>query len=772
MKTRSLSLIVTLLVLLVIGGFSLIKSPDEAVQTIRSNEPIPYIYYYSDLEHAFVIERADGTDSRLLAQGVMPEEHNVIDSLHWSPSGEYLAGRGHLYSGPGAFVVGGYLVGSDGEYASDLLDDATDVFLMEWAPDKDWLVVGFSGYWHEGYEVIRVIDVANNRIVNEIRSNGVESMDAPYYRRMPEAWSEDGSAVYFTYRHFRGTTVTKLKMNGVSEQWYFDTVEPLISFSRERLMTFESVPRDGTYHTDWIITDLTTGETRTYGQNEDASIPQIDYDILWNSDRSYALVTEKPCEDNSYGRRVCIANNLTLFNWVSGETYDLPNNLRVRNDESYVGDVTWPPSGEVAMLQDEDGHFHLLNSRTQEISTLAEIDNWRWLGENKLLVFTIPDDGERSVQYYDWQTHTYSNAGYLDSTYPYSLQFSPDYNYVAYDGNNVRVQNLITGEMFDYPRHSRTSYGGPVTGYNWHESNQWFFAGSNTQIVDSCCNSRAITIRNLNESVGRELTLCYGVYTCSGFLPDNVLPYLGNGQDESHIPEPMQILLHENAVEGVLWNGDGTQLVTYSQSENMNDGSIISVWDMASDVPELIREISTDLQCESHNSACSLQWENDHTVFAPLYAYDGSRKIYNLQSFDLVTGEIQTELLAYDDRIAMYNTSEYYIPNVPYNENEEQLAYVVHRESQTTISENPLANLVAWSDVPVSYDDVTGLLVYSTVYDRGGVWDVTTGEHLDIMNWTGHSAVLHPYGTQLAVAGSRFVSIWDMTPYIEQVRGD
>ena len=53
-------------------------------------EPAPYLYYFSEERHAFVVERADGTDSRLLGQGVIPINAVGADGA-WSASGEYFA---------------------------------------------------------------------------------------------------------------------------------------------------------------------------------------------------------------------------------------------------------------------------------------------------------------------------------------------------------------------------------------------------------------------------------------------------------------------------------------------------------------------------------------------------------------------------------------------------------------------------------------------------------------------------------------------------------
>src|SRR5690606_33237690 len=54
------------------------------------SEAAPYLYYFSEERHAFVIECADGTDSRLLGQGSIPINAVGADGA-WSASGEYFA---------------------------------------------------------------------------------------------------------------------------------------------------------------------------------------------------------------------------------------------------------------------------------------------------------------------------------------------------------------------------------------------------------------------------------------------------------------------------------------------------------------------------------------------------------------------------------------------------------------------------------------------------------------------------------------------------------
>lgn len=57
----------------------------------------PFLYYYSSQQEAFIIERADGTDSRILADYKLPQLEGSsqsggrIEGPGWSPTGKWFA---------------------------------------------------------------------------------------------------------------------------------------------------------------------------------------------------------------------------------------------------------------------------------------------------------------------------------------------------------------------------------------------------------------------------------------------------------------------------------------------------------------------------------------------------------------------------------------------------------------------------------------------------------------------------------------------------------
>jgi hypothetical protein len=68
----------------------------------------PYLYYFDSERSAFVVERADGTDSRILGQNLMSSDVDTVDGAGWSPSGKWFAWTAtHTYQLPDSAVTGG-----------------------------------------------------------------------------------------------------------------------------------------------------------------------------------------------------------------------------------------------------------------------------------------------------------------------------------------------------------------------------------------------------------------------------------------------------------------------------------------------------------------------------------------------------------------------------------------------------------------------------------------------------------------------------------------
>jgi WD40 repeat protein len=186
-------------------AFVFLILPGTAVFPAQTAAP-PYVYYYSDTLNAFVIERADGTDSRAIAQDLMPADHTIISGPGWSPSGQWFAWTSTY---PGEYLDGprsAWIIRSDGQERLDILDDVMHAAYMSWSPTGDYLfvidaqmdvsVIGEGSPPEKpGFDVY-LIDVAEKRLAAFFNDIDVESIRGMGY----QAWSEDGDNVYFMYR--------------------------------------------------------------------------------------------------------------------------------------------------------------------------------------------------------------------------------------------------------------------------------------------------------------------------------------------------------------------------------------------------------------------------------------------------------------------------------------------------------------------------------------------------------------------------------------------
>jgi Tol biopolymer transport system component len=108
----------------------------------------PYLYYYSHIVNGFIIERADGTDSRLFAQGISPADHAIIEGPGWSPDGRWfvwLSSETYFTKGSRDYDI--WIVNNRGDRATllDGLDGFVDAY---WSGTGNLFLLDKHGILH------------------------------------------------------------------------------------------------------------------------------------------------------------------------------------------------------------------------------------------------------------------------------------------------------------------------------------------------------------------------------------------------------------------------------------------------------------------------------------------------------------------------------------------------------------------------------------------------------------------------------------------------
>lgn len=180
----------------------------------------PYLYYYSDVLNAFVIERADGTDSRIF----IDEVQSVTNVPGWSPSGEWFA-----YHSAETYVVS--LQGEPSEFVNGIQSPR-----LSWSPTADMLfvvdaseVVVDTGDASASYHrpTFSLIDMsAHEMIVSfELELPGMR----PIVNSISEiTWSSNGEFLAFFYLpHLVEVRIVTVTIDGRIEEFELAT-SPLI----------------------------------------------------------------------------------------------------------------------------------------------------------------------------------------------------------------------------------------------------------------------------------------------------------------------------------------------------------------------------------------------------------------------------------------------------------------------------------------------------------------------------------------------------------------
>lgn len=116
-----------------------------------------YLYYYSRMLGGIIIERADGTDSRLIGADVIPPGMDGLRGLGWSPSGRYFLATSINYSDGGHYNVQGiYLFDDAGQQPIPYLATAGAVYTAQWSPDGGDLLMIVAGDYGRPYDNVTI----------------------------------------------------------------------------------------------------------------------------------------------------------------------------------------------------------------------------------------------------------------------------------------------------------------------------------------------------------------------------------------------------------------------------------------------------------------------------------------------------------------------------------------------------------------------------------------------------------------------------------------
>ncbi len=696
----------TLIILTLILLFPLIPHDLSTAQS-QPESDAPYIYYYSDLLNAFVIERADGTDSRTLGDDLIPEDTNTIAGAGWSPSGEWFAwtaawigGYGETHRGykPGVVHV-------SGQHHMTALDNIHDA-RMAWHPTEDLLFV--AGVTVEtDYDAVPRSDSSHIRMTL-IDPNGdsiISSVEIErfvrgqsYQEAVPQIfWYDDEYAI--AYYEERLDPYSSDAIQEVTIFFVFDMegsvsthVYPRVARQSD-VYYMPAISEDGyvlyqNADQTIIIENVVTGYQQYFDDADDMIVRTVD----WHDDRQSATIEgyDRTCDPISS----CPITRTFSFQHISELT-------------------PLPPPSEV---------------------TTVDIQIRRACQEANTDYVALPFAGESDSSPYQFTLYDCEEFTAID-TYeiPFgsiSLSVSADGRYVATAGYGIRIFDIAAKTSIVLPPDGR-SYNADSGGYVlWHPEQAWFFSGESSSRAGGGGGPLYLGVVSADGIVNRDLTVCGLSEPCIGWLPDRVdRALLSEGQTTPMIPEPDHILRGTDWSFYLSWSPDGQRITRAMRHFGEPIGETTMLDAHTGEVLSVLPPI-----------------DNFRTVIDWLQTSNGTytATIIN-KSIEQPQYGRWTWAISPDQRYAAIELDAY----------SGIVLYDIVAQEQIFEFGHPGYPVVVFS--PDSR-----YVVYSGPYQPLQIWDVETGAMVSRINTNATAVAFSPDGQTLAVASSWDIQLWDV----------
>jgi WD40 repeat protein len=570
-------------IFIIIAILSVCLAPDP-----REPSDAPYIYYYADKLNAFIVERADGTETRVIGQGITKTSGEYhIEGAGWSPSGRWLAWTSRLlwYGHTRALHNYAEQIGTGKRLKTlDAYPDARYI----WSPTQD-ILFGVSTYFEPDGEVTEGGEElgTNHLIFVAIDAN----TDTVIFS---QAFSERGLLEY----NLINPAAADVQMRWIDGQrvvvgyeWFphkrDNDSDPILWFrmidlgtGRSNAITLDYVATSQRFYgrMDGAISargDVLTVESGKLAQyNIAAQTKRIigngeiyEHTIHWSPDGHYALLN---------------GDKVELFNSETGvrQTLVEEGNLAEFFDHPYGEQSIWSPDSRYAVFV-ADQTLYQYDAHKQRLTVLsADLEYWRsdgrdiyweWNSDSRVTISWLPfkyevDHDARAIVRCDFADHRpcLDVSLYQDIEYG-KPDISSDGRYTAYVQDGIYIEDEATSQWQSY-RPPANSYSASAGGeVRFHPIQSWLFVFREGLVAGGapCC--RHYGIIRADGFYQRDLgfTLYDPSPVVLNWLPTHVpISELGSTVREPLYPVPNHIIKGNEWTGTLIWNPDSTQLLS------------------------------------------------------------------------------------------------------------------------------------------------------------------------------------------------------------------
>lgn len=477
---------------------------------VNAQSSAPFLYYYNQAQGAFIIERADGSDSRILANfEISPsqpdqEVHPIIVGPGWPPSGQWFAWRESTNYGG---VSSAHIVNKDG-HAITILDDAY-VAVMKWSPTDDKLLVtrrasGEQPFWYDVY----IIDPQNPDHPVQIRDS--LQYNVPSYDYTD--WTPDGRyVVQYSMDKLGDSKMEMATVDGTitTRDFYRSEIDCGIpAWSSDSKVAYVTADRKA-----FILENTVTGEVSQL-QPPTGNIQRM----VWSPDgRNILSFASTDCSKFAEDLDMWLASTqgITLI----AEHVKLPFSSTLPYQFLNLGE--WSQDSHYAYFTSADELF-VLDAFTKSIVSnvsqkKGDIISIAWLSDNQLAFIQT---AQYNLDALDPDSQKIAPLLPENTFLVQKFTLSPDAGYIAYSGQGFHIANLQTQQTVDVdvsrgiPGEINYGDNGYIREIRWHPSEDWV-------IVETGDHFGPVYVSNADGSIQRTLTVCASNPSCFGWLPES-----------------------------------------------------------------------------------------------------------------------------------------------------------------------------------------------------------------------------------------------------------
>ncbi|XWX03424.1 hypothetical protein VZO05_13030 [Aggregatilineales bacterium SYSU G02658] len=491
-----------------------------------SEQEIPFLYYYSENDSAFVIESADGGNKRVLISYTLPSQDNIIIGPGWSASGNWFAWATGVRAGLSSGLESqAFIVSKTGAELENAIVGGQIVDLS-WSPVHDILLVRRLNELGSGTEYL-LLDVQNNLAAPP---SEITKLDVPSDAEAFVEWTPTGLlAMYhsnnltsqrndYVMRVFsnKGQQIGSYTFLGIAEK-------PIECFSLHWSDTglFAYIDSNGQY---LHIQNSISGDAFIF----DAPIQQFGW-ADWSPDNTKLIV---------YSGSTCtlgssVASPMWLLS-LTEKTIEQVSERAIRpariidNFIRFISSSAWSPDGtKIAFREQQRGWIldvesldkYEISAGVMDLVVESNLLDWSQ-SENRLTFIAKTIETSPAIYTHDVASKDYEILSVTHDVYPLTFfAYSENEKYIAYT-------SFECGGACVLDREQETAYrivlssdisneGNNAFEIMWHPRANWMIL-----TTDAVGISRVIYASDASGNMVRKLGECSVTPSCFGWLPD------------------------------------------------------------------------------------------------------------------------------------------------------------------------------------------------------------------------------------------------------------